>query len=265
MEHCDTTWTAVETRSPIASGCTWRSVVCRRLRRLPRPGRIDVDAAASYYYRRDTGTLVYAQFFSPPNGVGSCAVVGTAPFFARPAAPQGRLPGCRVGVRRTQAPPGSAGSRAAATRSRTATSTANARQPGRRRRRGAVAVRQPDHPDQPRARVVRRRPRVPLLVRATSPFTLPFTLYYDEAGADRGDQRNRRALRVRPGRRADAAGVRRAAGVGVPRTAAPALDGSDHWIGEMRRTRSGPPRARHRTSPLEISARNAHQAEPDVR
>jgi hypothetical protein len=79
VDHCDTTWAAVETNVAYCDRCTWQSWTSGDCGDYHVLDVINVDTGASYYYRRDTGMLVYAQFFSPPNG-GGCAAVGTATF-----------------------------------------------------------------------------------------------------------------------------------------------------------------------------------------
>ena len=79
-EHCAPTWSAVETNDAYCERCafrTWSAGECGDYHVLD---SIGVDTGARYYYRRDTGTLEYAQFFSAPSPHGSCAVVGTAAF-----------------------------------------------------------------------------------------------------------------------------------------------------------------------------------------
>ena len=79
VQHCDPTWTAVETNRAYCDRCTYQSWSAGDCGDFHVLDVVNVDTGARYYYRRDSGTLVYAQFFSPPNG-GSCFVVGTAPF-----------------------------------------------------------------------------------------------------------------------------------------------------------------------------------------
>lgn len=80
-QGCDATWAAVET-NPAYCACGFdRSSAgdCGDYHVLESTG---VDNGARYYYRRDTGLLVYAQFFSAPSPSGICASVGTAAFSA---------------------------------------------------------------------------------------------------------------------------------------------------------------------------------------
>jgi len=81
---CDLTWAAVETNHAYCDSCgfiTRRAGDCGDYRVLTSMG---VDTGSSFYYRRDTGALVAAQFWSPPSPMGICYVVATE-VFAPPA------------------------------------------------------------------------------------------------------------------------------------------------------------------------------------
>ena len=81
---CETTWTAVETNQAYCDSCglgTHLAGDCGDYRVLAHMG---VDSGSSYYYRRDTGALVAAQYWSPPSPTGACFVVSTE-VFAPPA------------------------------------------------------------------------------------------------------------------------------------------------------------------------------------
>jgi hypothetical protein len=79
-ERCIPVWSAVETNRAFCASCAYPSVSAGDCGDYHVLDSIGVDSGAMYYYRRDTGTLVYAQFFSAPGTGNSCSVVGTAAF-----------------------------------------------------------------------------------------------------------------------------------------------------------------------------------------
>ena len=79
--RCDPTWTAVETNHAYCHSCDLfamcRAGACGDYNVLDCNG---IDSGSAYYYRRDTGALVAAQFWGAPSPTGTCAVVGTETF-----------------------------------------------------------------------------------------------------------------------------------------------------------------------------------------
>lgn len=79
-EGCDTTWAAVEANHAYCDTCAGGPRTagdCGDYHVLTYTG---VDTGGTYYYRRDTGALVAAQFFGAPNPSSTCLAVGATSF-----------------------------------------------------------------------------------------------------------------------------------------------------------------------------------------
>ena len=76
---CDSTWTAVEANQAYCDRCgvAWLAGDCGDYHVLT---SITLDTGGSYYYRRDTGTLIATEFWGPPSPTATCLVADTAAF-----------------------------------------------------------------------------------------------------------------------------------------------------------------------------------------
>jgi len=82
-EGCEPTWSAVETNHAYCDGSfiDHRAGDCGDYHVLTDMG---LDFGSTYYYRRDTGELVAAEFWGAPSATGTCSAVG-GHTFSQPA------------------------------------------------------------------------------------------------------------------------------------------------------------------------------------